>query len=532
MLHKLEFATVAVVLLGLAGSGPGALAQPRAMAAARSAGAQKKAPRTEKPKQEAPPISRAEELSKALSKTVEFGGYDNIKTTLIEALDSLAKKHHVTFDVNERAFNVEKLTDVLVTEIANPNPIPEMKTSLAKVLRKFLDRVPAKSGAVYLIRKDAIEITTTAAVREELGIAKDAPLLPLVWEVFQEREVTEALNDLAEASGLNFVVDPNVKGVVKKAKVSVRLANVPVDTAVRLLADMAHVNVVLLDNVFYLTTAEKAKQLQQSAGRPVTLFLAQPAGRRQGPAKKSRATKAEKKDAPKKPQAPPKGDAASVRKKLARPIDFSGYEDVKTSLIEALDELAKKHHVVFDINDRAFKAEETHDVLKTFIAEGTSIPAMKASLARVLQKILDRVPAQSGAVFLIRQRHVEITTIAAVREELGLAKGARLVPLVWEVFDNKQLTRAFSDLAEVTGMNVVVDPKVKEAARVGQVTARLANVPVDTAVRLLADMAELDVVLLDNVFYVTSPEKAKRLRQNSHRPAIVPPVAPGTSKGR
>src|SRR5262249_18802042 len=130
--------------------------------------------------------------------------------------------------------------DVMATEIANPNPLPRMKgTTLATVLHKVASRIPAKSGTMFLIRKESIEITTAAAVREELGMPKDARLFPLVWEDFEDRDLTLAFKDLADASGFNVVVDGKVKETVKKTQVTAKLANVPVDTAVRLLAEMA-----------------------------------------------------------------------------------------------------------------------------------------------------------------------------------------------------------------------------------------------------------------------------------------------------
>jgi hypothetical protein len=54
------------------------------------------------------------------------------------------------------------------------------------------------------------------------------------------------------------------------------------------------------------------------------------------------------------------------------------------------------------------------------------------------------------------------------------------------------------------------DPKEGDPPRRGQ--PGLHNVPVDTAVKVLADMADLGFVRLDNLLYVTSREKAARLR--------------------
>jgi len=44
------------------------------------------------------------------------------------------------------------------------------------------------------------------------------------------------------------------------------------------------------------------------------------------------------------------------------------------------------------------------------------------------------------------------------------------------------------------------------------VTATLNNVPIDTAVLILSDMADLRPVALDNVLYVTTSENAEYLR--------------------
>jgi hypothetical protein len=50
------------------------------------------------------------------------------------------------------------------------------------------------------------------------------------------------------------------------------------------------------------------------------------------------------------------------------------------------------------------------------------------------------------------------------------------------------------------------------------VTARLINVPLDRAVRLLADMADLKAVLLGNVLYVTSKENAAQWEKEAAKP--------------
>ena len=62
------------------------------------------------------------------------------------------------------------------------------------------------------------------------------------------------------------------------------------------------------------------------------------------------------------------------------------------------------------------------------------------------------------------------------------------------------------------------------------VTASLLNVPVDSAVLILAEMAELKPVLIDRVIYVTTPENATRLRREMNRRGMIGEF-PGTRAG-
>jgi hypothetical protein len=62
-------------------------------------------------------------------------------------------------------------------------------------------------------------------------------------------------------------------------------------------------------------------------------------------------------------------------------------------------------------------------------------------------------------------------------------------------------------------MNVVLDPRaLAESGEKLTVTARFHNVPVDTAVRILSNMADLQMVRLDNVLYITTPKRAAQLQ--------------------
>jgi type II secretory pathway component HofQ len=79
-------------------------------------------------------------------------------------------------------------------------------------------------------------------------------------------------------------------------------------------------------------------------------------------------------------------------------------------------------------------------------------------------------------------------------------------------FDRRPLAEALHELADQSGINVVLDARAGEKART-EVTATLSHVPVDTAVQVLADMADLKSMAIDNVIYVTSKANAKTLQR-------------------
>jgi len=158
----------------------------------------------------------------------------------------------------------------------------------------------------------------------------------------------------------------------------------------------------------------------------------------------------------------------------------------------------------------------------TEIAKQAPIPAIgKATIGDFLNVILARVPAKSGAIYVIRDRCVEITTLAALREELGRKPDDRILPLVYLRLDKQPLENALQVLSDRTGMSLVLDPRLAEKAKV-PASVMFKSVPLDTVVRILADMADLQAVRIDNMFYLTSPENADRLTRQKNPPPTKP----------
>jgi hypothetical protein len=231
-----------------------------------------------------------------------------------------------------------------------------------------------------------------------------------------------------------------------------------------------------------------------------------------------------------KPESRPAAQAeSSVIARLGRRVDFPGIENQNVTLREALDRLGELSGLSFDVNEAAFRDDGVGDVLSQMVAV-KPIPKMKnVPVERVLRKVLARVPG--GATFLLRREAVEITTPKAQAAEVWPRdyEGPRL-PLVSAVFERVPLAEALKELARQSGMNVVVDARVAERAKL-PVSARFLNAPLDTAVRVLADMAGLKPSALDNLLYVTTPDNANRLDEQQRPAPDSPEAAPRLGNG-
>jgi hypothetical protein len=88
--------------------------------------------------------------------------------------------------------------------------------------------------------------------------------------------------------------------------------------------------------------------------------------------------------------------------------------------------------------------------------------------------------------------------------------------------DNKILTDVFKGLANETGANVVIDPRIAKKASDEKITLKLEDVPLETAVRLAADVGGYSVIRMSNVLFITSEARAEKLRPDADKP--VPPT--------
>ncbi|MBY0526697.1 MAG: hypothetical protein K2R98_25090 [Gemmataceae bacterium] len=211
---------------------------------------------------------------------------------------------------------------------------------------------------------------------------------------------------------------------------------------------------------------------------------------------------------------------------LAQPVNLDKGIDVNTPLKDALEFLSDRYDVTFVVDYAAFEAIGVQKVEE----QPVQLPKMVGISLRV---VLDRLVGQiKGDIFrgsyLVRGDHIEVTTTRSSNPRNWTEDAREAVPTVNVEFEREPLEEALRHLVDSTGISVLVDERVGIKAQ-KTVTAALRNVPFDTAVQLLADLADLKPVVMDNVLYVTSKDNAKQLEAQQRKRLAAMPAKPAKS---
>jgi hypothetical protein len=204
--------------------------------------------------------SKSREVRERLTQLADLPEGIPLNSSVRDALDFLQERYGLPpIVVNEQAFrliNVEKAEEWAVSH-------PRVKgVPIAQLLSRLLGQVRGEDGVgTYVIRGDTIEITTTRALRPREWTGEARALAPRVHAEFDGEPLDDALDELAEDSGINIILDRR-EAAKGRQSVKARFRDVPLDTAVRLLADGAGLTVVARDNVLYVTSKKNAKAME------------------------------------------------------------------------------------------------------------------------------------------------------------------------------------------------------------------------------------------------------------------------------
>jgi len=190
--------------------------------------------------------SRARQWRERLDQpiTIEF----EPNTPLREALSHLAERYKMTVLVDTDAFKVDQnQPDVENQPVRLPKVVD---VRLLTALRAIFQQV----GADFFTKDDVLTVVPRSYI--ESGRVFKHP----VDVSFSKRPLAEALAELSDLSGLSVVLDPRGQADPSLA-VTADFRNVPARDAVRVLANMAGMKSIVMDNLLYVTSAKNADQL-------------------------------------------------------------------------------------------------------------------------------------------------------------------------------------------------------------------------------------------------------------------------------
>jgi hypothetical protein len=131
------------------------------------------------------------------------------------------------------------------------------------------------------------------------------------------------------------------------------------------------------------------------------------------------------------------------------------------------------------------------------------------TVATALRVALDRV-ATGDATYALMPDHLLITTYKRTSPEYKLDQK------VTGIFEKRTLQAVLRELSESQGTTIILDNRIGEKANIEVNVTFLGEVTLAGALRVLTEMADLKVLVLDGAIFVTTPAHAEALRKE-HR---------------
>jgi len=182
------------------------------------------------------------------------------------------------------------------------------------------------------------------------------------------------------------------------------------------------------------------------------------------------------------------GPAEKVRQALNAPVNFKAEKQSLTAAIEMLKEKGKVNLVLDTVSMQQLGWLPDHP--PTPVDVDLKDVKLKTALRTVLEPY--------GLSFAV----VGDTVVVATEQ---MAARRQLQQRVSLTLDKVELAQAFKQLRADTGVSLVLDSRVEEEAK-NAVSLELEDVTLETAVRLLSEMAGLKPVRIDDVLFVTKKE--------------------------
>jgi hypothetical protein len=175
-----------------------------------------------------------------------------------EAVKNPAKR--VTILFSEQRFTNETHGEFDLRHMRPVNLPPDLRCDLKTALKMICERI----DGVFVVTNEAIEIVPAARFWRQLEVAKEGRgnLMPLVHCNFQKAPLSQVLAELAERTECSIVLTTQVPEKVAEQAITVKLVNVPAQSAIETVAEMADLRVIVRGNAYFVTTKQQASEMK------------------------------------------------------------------------------------------------------------------------------------------------------------------------------------------------------------------------------------------------------------------------------
>lgn len=224
--------------------------------------------------------------------------------------------------------------------------------------------------------------------------------------------------------------------------------------------------------------------------------------------------------------------AQSRQKEIANKLEepFTNDRDFEGVPLEAaLEVIGVRNEVTILVDEVSFR---DLDPKSNILQEPVSLPGLRGvTLASALRIMLDPIDAS----VMVHRDYLYVVPRREAYRRTGLLKETRpaedkslqskdkddslfgdenngeklpWLELVHIDVQEQPITRIIDDITRQAEVNILIHPEAKEKAEI-PLTVKLYNAPPQTAARMLAEMAGLDVIEQGNTLLITTPERAK-----------------------
>jgi hypothetical protein len=192
---------------------------------------------------------------------------------------------------------------------------------------------------------------------------------------------------------------------------------------------------------------------------------------------------------------------------LKEPIETKGLQDrikLKTALELFSDRFGGRLPILVD--KEAFALELGPDSMDPY-EEDVVLPPVPSmmSMQTALRLILSQI-GKGTATFIIRQNHIEITTVKQA------SSPRMLLQTVFASYEQRPLKEVLQEFTDQTGLTINIDPRIGEKIKT-PITATFLNNALEDALVTVTESADLKFVVMLNSIFVTTPSHARVIKQ-------------------